>query len=59
MKYLKRGGVYEICALAIIMVGSLLEWARGIKQLKDYPELESYVKHLTERPAFARLKSEG
>lgn len=37
---------------ADIVLGSMLAWARSMGLLKEHPELESYVKRLTQRPAF-------
>ena len=41
---------------ADIALGSMLAWARSMQLLKEHPELEGYVKKLTERPAFRKAQ---
>jgi glutathione S-transferase len=40
-----------------IALGSMLAWSRSMQLLKDHPDLEGYVRRLTERPAFRKAQS--
>ena len=39
---------------ADVVVGGIVNWARGNKLLEDFPTLKEYSKRLTDRPAFKR-----
>lgn len=42
---------------ADVVLGSMLGWAKSMGLLKDHPRLETYVKTVTDRPAFRRAQS--
>lgn len=39
---------------ADVVVGGIVNWARGARLLEDFPTLKEYSKRLTDRPAFKR-----
>ena len=48
----------EQFSAADVMIGSTLGWGRFMGLLNGHPELEAYVKRLTERPAYKRAQAD-
>ena len=48
----------ERFSAADVMVGSTLSWAQFMGLLEGHPELEAYVRRLSERPAFQRAQGD-
>lgn len=48
----------EQFSTADVMLGSTLGWAQGLGLLAEAPELQAYVRRLSERPAFQRAQAD-